>query len=223
MDTQTTDDILGTVPESNGGEWQLLEAGLYEATLKELYVAAKSPQAMDREAAKYPDKEIEPDEFVWIFELQDAEYVGQTMRRKTSKSLNPKSKAHAYAAALYGRALEPGETVKKSLLIGVECVLNISQYKGFDDNMHNGIEAVLPKRKRKPTAAPTIAQGGDLTQRLKAALATLNYPKGIQQAHYQEVVPENIPFKELTDEARKQVVEFFEAKVAQMEPDDLDF
>lgn len=221
---QVIDDIAIEVGAVNSGdELEPVPSGAYTAVLVGFKQEDKPQWKIDQQAAQHPDKDVDKLQWAFTFEITEGDWAGRKLTTWENRSLtwHPRANAAKHAAALFGLDNPEdmrGKGYSTKMLIGREAQIWVNEKNG-----KSYIDKVVKLPRKKAAAASTSAPEGDLTTRLKAALATLNYPSGLQKAHYQEVVPDNTPFKELDSIGKQRVVEFFEAKVAQLEPDDLDF
>jgi hypothetical protein len=227
--TETDDDILGFVPEpnTNGGEYTLLEDDDYAGFLRDIKVVPKTLEQIARdttreaEQAKKDGREprtVDTHEHEWLFELTEEGYEGHTIRSWTSRSFHPRSTGYAYASVLYGRDLEPTERVKKSLLVNAPCRVKVGHYEKKDGTVRNKVEFLMkPKRAKAPApkASASAAAATDDTLGLRARLEAAKAVKaegwdlGAQKRVYANLAGKT-PFQELSAGDQIKVVEAFE-------------
>jgi hypothetical protein len=128
------------------------EPGIYRGRLRELEVAESS--LVDEETGR-------PGLYVrWTFEILEEGFEGRTIRGNSSTNFGSRAKARAWAEALLGRTISPGERVEEGDLIGKECDLMITREE-TDRGTFAKVDSVNPVRKKQAGPARPTPRAGD--------------------------------------------------------------
>lgn len=125
----TADDI--DITFNAGDEEEPLEEGHYVARLVNFKVEDRPDWKIARDRVQNPDREPDPRQFAFYWELTDEWAEGRKITDWTNRSFHPKSNGGKYAAYLLGKSkLEGNEGMSTRQLLGKTINLYITQNNG---------------------------------------------------------------------------------------------
>lgn len=126
---ELADDV--EITTSNGDEQDILEEGPYRARLINFKVEETPDWKMAKNRERNPDREPDPRQYAWYFQIVEPEYEGHTIADWTTRSFHEKSNGGKYAAYLQGKTkLDGSEPIRSTAgLVGRELMLYITQSK----------------------------------------------------------------------------------------------
>lgn len=188
-------------------EGKLIPRGDYMFRLDNIKVVPKPEQ--------YVDPGGNPDQWEWLWSINDGPQAEATFKQWTNCTINPGSTAKPWAEALLGRFLKNGEVLDDQDLIGRTMEGHLAEHTTKNGKVVNRITEVLSGPKGEPEPIPPVLREEDgWPRRFQAACVTVMNANGFNRdqlkAELRKAFPGYTEFSKLHKDAQGPVLEWIE-------------
>lgn len=161
---KSDEDIVFDVPEDTFTD-ETIPSGAYPGDLLDMSVVDTPDWKMAFNKERNPDREPDTKQWEWKWTISSGEFEGHLLHSYTSRSWHRNSTANKYACALLNVPELDADALRgqsaKSMLIGRQGQLWVSEKEGRNGTMRNYVDKVVPMPRKRNAPKSPQDKGGD--------------------------------------------------------------